>query len=485
VSRAMSRGLLVDRLNRLTIRHALLVGFIAIFALWIVSGYYLGWRLTELERRASLIHARFAQSEELLLTVAAQVLLGTVYVRDAMVDTDPESAAFYRQELQNARTVIEQALQQYLLLVESAMERDHWAHLRTELNAYWDVMILVMAPEITVDSSRARAVLREQVVPKRRVIVQIADQIRTLNQDAFHRQEAAMAVLYQDLRRGIWTASGVAVVLGMLVAFGATRYAGGLEAQIRTQHVEDVERKRELERLSAKLVGAQEDERRTIARELHDEVGQALTAIKIGLSVAYRNLKDCGQPLDSLTEARSITDGALQAVRDVSQLLHPTMLDDLGLTETLNWYLRGFARRTGIRAELTQDRIAERMSAEVELAAYRIVQEGLTNVAKHASARACRVYVQRLPHSLLVTVEDDGVGFDLKRKPAADPLRGLGLVGIRERVSGLGGTLRLESTPGQGTRLSAELPVIIRPSSIDAEATTASTAAASVSEEAG
>jgi signal transduction histidine kinase len=125
------------------------------------------------------------------------------------------------------------------------------------------------------------------------------------------------------------------------------------------------------------------------------------------------------------------------------------------------------------------------MSAEVELAAYRIVQEGLTNVAKHASARACRVYVQRLPHSLLVTVEDDGVGFDLKRKPAADPLRGLGLVGIRERVSGLGGTLRLESTPGQGTRLSAELPVIIRPSSIDAEATTASTAAASVSEEAG
>ena len=136
-----------------------------------------------------------------------------------------------------------------------------------------------------------------------------------------------MAVLYQDLRRGIWTASSVALVLGMLVAFGATRYAGGLEAQIRMQHAEDVERKRELERLSARLVGAQEDERRTIARELHDEVGQALTAIKIGLSVAYRNLKDCGQPLDSLTEARSVTDGALQAVRDVSQLLHPTMLD--------------------------------------------------------------------------------------------------------------------------------------------------------------
>lgn len=110
------------------------------------------------------------------------------------------------------------------------------------------------------------------------------------------------------------------------------------------------------------------------------------------------------------------------------------------------------------------------MSAEVELAAYRIVQEGLTNVAKHASARACRVYVQRLPHSLLITVEDDGVGFDVNRKAAADPLRGLGLVGIRERVSGLGGTLRLESTPGQGTRLTAELPVLMRPIPFDSEA---------------
>lgn len=188
MSGAMPRRLLLDRLTRLTIRHALLVGFVAIFALMIVSGSYLAWRLTELERRASLIHARFAQSEELLLTVAAQVLLGTVYVRDAMVDTAPESAAFYREELQNSRAAIEQALQQYLLLVESAIERDHWSNLRTELNAYWDVMISVMAPEITRDSSQARAVLREQVVPKRRVIIQIADQIRTLNQDAFHRQ---------------------------------------------------------------------------------------------------------------------------------------------------------------------------------------------------------------------------------------------------------------------------------------------------------
>ena len=260
----------------------------------------------------------------------------------------------------------------------------------------------------------------------------------------------------------------MALVLGVGVMFGAARYAGGLESHIRAQHADDVERKLELQRLSAQLVHAQEDERRTIARELHDEIGQALTAIKIELSVAQRGLETAGHPSDSLAEARAITDRALHAVRDVSQLLHPTMLDDLGLANTLTWYLRGFARRTGIRADLTQDRMDVRMSPHVELGAYRIIQEALTNVAKHAHARTCRVFVQRLAHSLLLTVEDDGVGVDLTRRTVpADTHRGLGLVGIRERVSGLGGTFHMESTVGKGTRLTVELPIPVEPPAAD------------------
>jgi signal transduction histidine kinase len=180
--------------------------------------------------------------------------------------------------------------------------------------------------------------------------------------------------------------------------------------------LQEVERKRELERLSAKLVRAQEDERRTIARELHDEIGQALTAIKIELSIVQDGVEETGSTADALREARSITDGALHAVRDVSQLLHPTMLDDLGLPDTLTWYLRSFGQRTGLRAELTQDRMDARMSPDVEICAYRIIQEALTNVAKHAHASSCRVYLQRLPGSLLITVEDDGVGVDRSRK---------------------------------------------------------------------
>jgi signal transduction histidine kinase len=146
-------------------------------------------------------------------------------------------------------------------------------------------------------------------------------------------------------------------------------------------------------------------------------------------------------------------------VRDLSQLLHPSMLDDLGLPDTLKWYLHGFSQRTGVRAELVQDQMDERLAPEVEVSAYRIIQEALTNVAKHAHATLCRVYVQRLPHSLLITVEDDGVGADAQGRLSEANGRGLGLVGIRERASALSGTVGFDSASGKGTRLTVELPL--------------------------
>ncbi|MEO8256027.1 MAG: ATP-binding protein [Acidobacteriota bacterium] len=453
-------GLISDPLTRLTIRGALLIGFVAIFVLWLVWGYYLSLRLTAMERQSATIHARFAQSDEALLTIAVQVLLGSVYLRDAFLDTRPDAEGLYRAEVENARSQIDLALVHYVPDVDATVEREHWTRLRSELQEYWDATMPVLISGPARNPAQALAVLNADVIPKRRTIIEISSQLRTLNKDAFQREVASIALLYRDLRRQIWALSGVALVLGVAVAVGAIRYAGGLESHIRAQHVADMERQRELERLSTQLVHAQEDERRAIARELHDEIGQALTAIKIELSVVQRSLDASGSSPDALAEARSITDRALHAVRDVSQLLHPTMLDDLGLANTLTWYMRGFARRTGIRADLTQDQMDIRMSPHVELGAYRIVQEALTNVAKHAHARTCRVFVQRLAHSLLLTVEDDGVGVDLtRRRTPGDGHRGLGLVGIRERVSGLGGTFQIESRLGNGTRLTAELPL--------------------------
>jgi two-component system sensor histidine kinase DegS len=139
-------------------------------------------------------------------------------------------------------------------------------------------------------------------------------------------------------------------------------------------------------------------------------------------------------------------------------VLHPAMLDEFGLGVTLEAYVRSFSQRTGIETALVQDRMEARIASDLEIAVYRVVQEALTNVSKHAQATSCRVYLQRLPYSLLVTVEDDGTGFERARLDGKNERPGVGLVGVRERVSRLGGTFRLDTHVGKGTRLTIELP---------------------------
>jgi signal transduction histidine kinase len=200
-----------------------------------------------------------------------------------------------------------------------------------------------------------------------------------------------------------------------------------------------------------------------IARELHDEVGQALTAIKMELGVAHREIQGGSRAAGSLTGARAIAESALQSVRDMSQLLHPSMLDDLGLPDTLDTYLRSFTRRTGIRAQFTHERMDDRLPSEVELCVYRIVQEALTNVAKHSGARTCTVRLVRRDRALHVGIEDDGRGLD----PEAlgdNSRRGLGIIGMRERVASLSGTFSIERRREGGTRVAAVLPLPASPS---------------------
>jgi signal transduction histidine kinase len=141
------------------------------------------------------------------------------------------------------------------------------------------------------------------------------------------------------------------------------------------------------------------------------------------------------------------------------------------LPETVAWYLNAFSQRTGIRTDLLQDHVGERLAGEIETCLYRIVQEALTNVARHARANACRVYLQRLPFTVRLTVEDDGSGFPATVANAGTARRGLGLLGIEERVSGFRGSLNVETAPGKGTRLTVELPALPRePSAPAAEA---------------
>jgi two-component system, NarL family, sensor histidine kinase DevS len=202
------------------------------------------------------------------------------------------------------------------------------------------------------------------------------------------------------------------------------------------------------------VVAAQELERARLARELHDETGQALTSILLGL----KSLEDAPAGDDgraALAEVRELVVSTLQDVRRLAVELRPAALDDFGLVPALERLVGTFREQTGMTVDLENRLKDRRLPTDVETALYRIVQEALTNVVKHADAGRVSIVLAHRDRSVAVVVEDDGSGFD----PAATRDEGLGLVGMRERVGLVGGRLRIESAAGTGTTLVAEVPL--------------------------
>ena len=207
-----------------------------------------------------------------------------------------------------------------------------------------------------------------------------------------------------------------------------------------------------LHALSRRLLEVQEHERRYLACELHDEVGQLLTGLNLQLEAAAG--APAGEVAARLAEARAIVRDLTARVRDLSLRLRPTMLDDLGLVPALVWLTDRFATVTGIRVTVEHAGVDAPLPTEVATAAYRIVQEALTNVARHAAVAVAEVRLAVAGGALKVSVGDGGTGFD----PAAAAGSG-GLSGMRERAELLGGTLVVESAIGRGARVTARLPL--------------------------
>ncbi len=211
-----------------------------------------------------------------------------------------------------------------------------------------------------------------------------------------------------------------------------------------------------LRRLSHRLVEAQENERRRIARELHDEVGQSLTALKLCLDKA--SPARSGADGSELGEARKTLGALMAQVRSMSLELRPTMLDDLGLLPTLLWHFKRYTVQTNVRVHFKHRGLKRHLPQETITTAYRVVQEALTNVARHAQVTEVMVCVRAEYGALVVEIEDQGVGFDVDKVTSTS----MGLGGMRERVLSLKGKLLVQSTPGEGTCVIAELPLAKR-----------------------
>lgn len=218
----------------------------------------------------------------------------------------------------------------------------------------------------------------------------------------------------------------------------------------------------DLQRLSLELMNAQETERKHVSQELHDELGQALTAMRINFDMLEKELPPVSGPTgrERLAELNLLVDETLEHVRELSHTLRPTMLDEMGLVPTLRWYAGRYAERLGIPVEFDVTNLEDRPAAEIETTLYRIVQEALTNIARHAQARRVHLHLTGQESRVSALIEDDGLGFDVqKRLVTGIASSGMGLFGMRERVALWGGTFTVQSRPGQGTRLFVELPL--------------------------
>jgi len=225
------------------------------------------------------------------------------------------------------------------------------------------------------------------------------------------------------------------------------------------QRLADTERR--FRRISRGVLRLQEEERGRISRDLHDGVGQSLTALKIQLELLEQ---EAGKRRSSLAArvraARELAEVCLSEVRQIAHLLRPQMLDELGLVPTLRWLARTMRARTGVDVRLEHRGDEERLDSDIETLVYRFVQEALTNVARHAGTDAARVFIDRLPDRLFVRVEDDGAGFAAEEMlNASEEETGFGVRAMRERVHFFHGRFHLESAPGAGTRVEAEIPL--------------------------
>ncbi len=226
-------------------------------------------------------------------------------------------------------------------------------------------------------------------------------------------------------------------------------------------HLEDLSerQRRQLEALAKQTLKAQEDERARLSRELHDEIGQSLTALKLTLQRAQgKGAKS--MTLDCLRDATEATQTLMETVRGIAYRLRPAQLDDLGLMPSLRWYLDKVIRPTGLPYILAGNLDEERFPADLELCCFRVAQEALNNIMKHARATTIEVSLYRTGNLLTLELRDNGVGFDVaKYLLAPDNTRSLGLIGMRERVASAGGRLQVNSKSGQGTEIRADFPL--------------------------
>jgi signal transduction histidine kinase len=434
------------------LRLALIIGFGGMLLIFLVAGVDAGRLLHQMRRENKILRDASLERSHRLASIRSYILLSHTYIGDYLLDLNEQRSKEHLAQLRDAWSRLLNDLASYhsSTLGEAVLLKQ----VQDLLGRHWQEVSRAMNWSPSERQRRGATFYGDEIVPLRMAVLEITTRVEDVDAKQLASTEVQIQSEFENLGRRLSVVLSIALGAALLLAVGSIGYILSIERQNSRRYQEIVQARIALQQLSARLVEAQETERRTISRELHDQVGQTLNALLVdAANLAKRMPAEDSISRRYLDNIRNFADSSVNSLRDIALLLRPSILDDLGLIPALEWQAREVSRRSRIKVKVTAEKVSDSLPDVIRTCVYRVVQEALHNVSRHSGARSATVAVRQTNGSLVLMVEDDGSGFNPGRA------RGMGLLGMEERVKQLGGCLEIQSQPGKGTVLRVTLPI--------------------------
>ena len=426
VSTEMTEDDLQSREQAGKVRRILFVAFGGLLALMVAAGLDALHSLRQLDGFERQVNQRYSTHTQALTTILISVHVYHDKMERYLLSGESPEADTDVADVRNCGAKVHDALQKY----PTDTEPDEQALLSeiqkrfTEQESSFAVLVSQRAGE---RPQERQVRMGEEMMLRRSYILRISRDVSSLNDEKLTEAKQSLAIDFRNAQTRLMSMVTLSLLAGLVLSLLGGFYILKLERQGRSRYQELVASREELEALSARLVDAQEEERRSISRELHDEVGQTLGALLVDLGQLSKLVPVEDNFLQThIARIKSIAETAVKSIRNLALLLRPPMLDDLGLVPALEWQGREISRRGDMEVDVRSEGVSEQLPDDVKVCIYRVVQEALTNAARHSSAKHAQVSVVQSEDNIRVPIPDDGKGF------AAERVRGMGILGVED-----------------------------------------------------
>jgi signal transduction histidine kinase len=421
---------------------------ITLSAVALYSGYMV-MQLRGLERLQGGIIDRNRADSLLLLRIQNNLNSLGLAMRDMLEGSEPYPLTAWQGQFRRLRTDLEDAMAREAQSAPLDRDAEQSKYLRDSLVQFWDALDRIFALAQSGQEAEARTLIRLSLQARQQAISTAVARLLVQNNETEQQAAASIRAVYAGVERNVYLFMAAMLVLILLTSLYLVQYN-------RRMFEEVAELSARRSELAQQLIAMQENTFRSISRDLHDDFGQILTAVGTMLQRAGRRLGDADSLRADLREVQEIVQSTLEKVRTLSHALHPVILDEIGFEGAVDQYLPGFQKQTGIEVHYEKSGTPRELDRAVAIHLYRVMQEALNNIAKHSHSNRALVRLRYLPESVVLEVEDHGVGF-----PSSHPY-GMGLVSMRERAGLVNGLLDLQNLGTGGALVRLTVPATIQ-----------------------